>query len=74
MAVFGKTGFVRKQEILFAKKLLAWKYENSGMELPDDAALYAHAEKVVEQAHVIARKSGKNVLEILNELKGQVRR
>ncbi len=69
MTFFGKTGFVRKQEILFAKKLLTWKYENSGTGLPDDAALYAHAQQVVEQAHVIAQKSGKNVLDILKELR-----
>lgn len=65
MAIFGKNGFVRKQEVAFAKKLLVWKYEKSGTALPDEAALSLHAEKVVDDAHRIAKKSGNNVLEIL---------
>ncbi len=65
MAVFGKNGFIRQQEIAFAKKLLVWKYEQSNAVLPGEAAISAHAEKVVEDAHRIAKKSGSNVLEIL---------
>ena len=67
MAVFGKNGFIRQQEVAFAKKLLVWKYEQSGTALPDKAAISAHAEKVVEDAHRIAKKSGSNVLEILKD-------
>ncbi|MCP4718566.1 MAG: hypothetical protein GY860_03830 [Desulfobacteraceae bacterium] len=65
MAIFGKNGFIRKQEIAFAKKLLVWKYEKSGTALPHEAAISAHAEKIVADAHIIAKKSGYNVLEIL---------
>lgn len=67
MVIFGKNGFVRKQEVAFAKRLLVWKYEKSGSALPDDAALSAYAKEVVEQAHGIAKKSGTNVLEILKK-------
>ncbi len=67
MAVFGKNGFIRKQETVFARKLLVWKYENSGMALPDDSILSAQAQKVVEDAHLIAKKSGRDVLEILKD-------
>ncbi len=67
MAIFGKNGFVRKKEVAFTKKLLVWKYENSGSALPDDAVISAHAEKVVEDAHIIAKRSGRNVLEILKD-------
>ena len=67
MAIFGKNGFIRKQEIAFAKKLLIWKYEKSGSALPDDAVLDAYVEKIVDEAHIIAKKSGKNVLDILKE-------
>lgn len=67
MAIFGKKGFVRKQEVAFAKKLLVWKYEKSGMVLPDDAAISAQAEKIVYDAHIIAKKRGGNVLEILKD-------
>ena len=65
MAVFGKNGFIRQQEIAFAKKLLVWKFQKTGTALPDDALLSAHAKKIVADAHVIARKRGKNILEIV---------
>ena len=48
MAIFGKNGFVWKQEVTFAKKLLVWKYEKSGTALPDEAAILDHAKKIVE--------------------------
>ena len=65
MAIFGKNGLIRKQEIKFAKKLLASQYKTSGVALPDEAAISAYAEKIVDEAHRIAQKSGSSVLEIL---------
>lgn len=67
MAIFGKNGFIRKKEAAFAKKLLIWKYENAGMALPDEATLSAHAEKIVEDARVFAKKNGRNILEIMKD-------
>ena len=67
MAILGKIGFVRNKEIAFAKRLLVWKYEKSGTALPDEEALSAHAEKVVDEAHRIAKKSGNNILDILKD-------
>ncbi len=67
MVIFGKNGFVRRQEIGFARKLLVWKYEKSGMVAPDEADISAHAQRIVEQAHVIAKNTGSNVFEILKE-------
>ena len=67
MALFGKNGFIRKKEIAFAKKLLVWKYEKAGMKAPDDAVLAAYAEKIVDDAHVVARQRGKNVWEIIKD-------
>ena len=67
MAIFGKNGFVRKQEVVFAKRLLAWKYEKSGIPLPDENTLSAHARKIVHEAHIIGKKTGGNVLEILKD-------
>lgn len=58
---------MRRQEIGFAKKLLVWKYEKSGMVTPDETVLSAHAEKVVDQAHILAKNTGSNVFEILKE-------
>lgn len=65
MAIFGKNGFIRKQEIAFTKKLLVSQYETSGAVLPDEAAILAYAEKIVDEAHRIAKKSGNSVWEIL---------
>jgi len=65
MAIFGKNGFIRKQEIAFAKKLLASQYTQSGAALPDEATISAYAEKIVDEAHRIAKKGGSSVLEIL---------
>jgi ribosomal protein S7 len=67
MAIWGKNGFIRKQEVSFARKLLIWKYNQSGTALPDGKALSAHAQKIVDDAHVIAKKSGSNVLEIMKD-------
>ncbi|MBL6993765.1 hypothetical protein [Desulfobacula sp.] len=67
MAIFEKNGFIRKHEIAFARKLLVWKYEKSGTALPDETILSAHAEKIVDDAHIIAKESGSNVLEIMKD-------
>ena len=67
MVVFDKIGFIRKQEVAFTKKLLVWKYNQSGTALPDEKALTIHAQKIVEDAHIIAKKSGSNILEIMKE-------
>jgi hypothetical protein len=68
MAIFGKNGFIRKQEVGFAKKLLVWKYEKSGAVLPHESVISVHAEKVVADAHRIAKESGSNVLDIMKEM------
>lgn len=65
MVIFGKNGFIRKKEVAFAKKLLVWQYEKSGSALPDEKILFAHAEKIVAQAHIIAKKNGTTVLEMM---------
>ena len=67
MALFGKNGFIRKQEIALARKLLVWQYEKSGRPLPEEGDLMAHAQKVVDDAHVIAKERGSNVLSIIKE-------
>ncbi len=67
MAIFEKFKFFRKQEVAFARKLLIWKYEKTGTALPDEAAISAHAQKIVDEAHVIAKQSGSNVLEIMKD-------
>lgn len=54
----------------FAKRLLVWQYEKSGAALPHEAAISDYAKKIVDDAHMILKKTGKNVLEILkNQVK-----
>ena len=67
MGIFEKIGFIRKQEVALGKKLLIWKYEKSGTALPDETILSAHAEKIVNDAHIIAKESGRDVLEIMKD-------
>ena len=68
MAIFGKKGFIRRQETAFAKKLLIWKYEQSDTPRPGEADLAAQARQVVDEAHTIAKKRGINIMEILKDL------
>lgn len=51
-----------------AMRLLAWKYQNEGMPLPDKQTLQRQAGQIVENAHRIAGERGRNVLSILKEL------
>lgn len=74
MAIFRKNGFVWKQEVAFARRLLVWQHEKSGRTLPDEAFISAHAEKIVADAHVIAKRSGSNVLEILKTTVRDIKR
>lgn len=61
-------GFLRKQEKELAVKLLKWQYNRLNLPLPDDASLRIHAERLVDDAHRIAKEKGSNVLGILKEL------
>lgn len=67
MAIWGKNGLIRKQEVALAKKLLAWKFKNSSMALPNETTISAHAEKIVADAHKMATERGCNVLEIIKD-------
>ena len=67
-------GFLKNQQIKAATRLLAWHYEKSGQALPKRALLERHAHKLVDDAHRIARERGGNVLSILKEMVGEMRR
>jgi hypothetical protein len=61
-------GFFRQQEIKMAVRLLAWQYEREHLPVPGPAGLEAQAEKIVDEAHRIARERGGNLLSILKDL------
>ena len=61
-------GFIRNQQIKITVSLLQWKYKNDGLKIPDKKFLNNYAGKVVDEAKVIAKKRGLNILSILKEL------
>lgn len=67
MAIFGKNGFIWKHEVAFARNLLVRQYEKSHAALPEETVISSHAEKIVDTAHIIAKKSGRNILEIVKD-------
>jgi hypothetical protein len=67
-------GFIRKQENELALKLLKWQYNRLNLPIPDDASLKNHANKLVDDAHKIAREKGRNVFGIMKELINDLKR
>jgi len=55
-------------------RLLAWHYEKNGMVMPSISELGQQAERLVDDAHRIARERGRNVLSIIKELVGEIRK
>ena len=61
-------GFIRQQEEKLAVRFLSWQYEKLKRPIPDEAELAKQAAKIVEEAHDIARKRGRNVMSIIKDL------
>ena len=60
--------FIRQQEEKLAARLLRWRYQNHGIQPPSEAVLYRQAAYIVENAHAIAKKRGRNVISIIKDL------
>ena len=67
-------GFFRRQEEQLAARLLAWRYQHLNLALPAPDELAVRAQALVEEAHRIARERGRNVLSIMKELAGDLKR
>ncbi len=67
-------GFIRDQEIRLAMKLLDWKYKNMKMPVPNRDSLKQQAEKVVEDAHRIAKEKGHNLIDIMKDLINDIKK
>ena len=67
-------GFFRNQEVNLAVKLLKWKYQNAGSPLPEESVIRQYAEKVVDDAHRIAKERGSNVLSIIKDLVSEIQK
>ena len=61
-------GFIRQQEEKLAVRFLSWQYEKLKRPIPDEAEFANQAAKIVEEAHDIARKRGRNVMSIIKDL------
>jgi hypothetical protein len=61
-------GFVRRQEERLAIRLLTWQYQRMNRPLPASSELEGLAQKLVDDAHRIARERGRNVIEIIKDL------
>jgi len=67
-------GFIRQQEERLAVRFLVWQYERMNLPVPPIASLEKQAAKIVEDAHIIARKRGRNVVAIMKELVEEIRK
>ena len=61
-------GFIRQQEERMALRYLAWQYQRMNLPSPAHSEMEKQAAKIVDDAHAIARKRGRNVLGIIKEL------
>ena len=67
-------GFIRQQEEKLALHYLAWRYQKAGIPLPPTSHLKQQAARIVENAHRIARQSGRNVTAIVRELVDDIKK
>lgn len=67
-------GFFRQQEERMAVRLLTWQYQRLRMAPPRQDELETRAVALVDEAHRIARERGRNVLSIMKELVGDLRK
>jgi hypothetical protein len=64
-------GFFKNQQVKLAMRLLEKQYAEAGRPLPDNARLKEQAQRLVDDAHRIARERGGNVLAILKAMGSQ---
>lgn len=66
--------FWKRQQVGAAMRYLRWQYEKKGIPSPQGDELQRQAAALVEQAQSIARRTGKNVLEIVKDLINDLKR
>jgi len=66
--------FIKQQERKLALRLLEWHYQRNNITMPHIGQLREQANRVVDDAHRIARERGSNVLAIIKELIEDIRR
>lgn len=61
-------GFWQEQQKQAAAKFLRWRYQKEDRDIPGPEELDRLAESLVEEARLIAKRTGRNVLGIIKEL------
>jgi hypothetical protein len=67
-------GFIRQQEERLATRLLVWQYKREKLVVPPPEKLRDQAAAIVEEAHRIARETGGNVIAIVKEMIGDLKK
>ena len=67
-------GFIRQQEKRMAVRLLTWQYQRMNVPVPATEELEQQAARFVEDAHRIARERGRNMMSILKEMIGDLKK
>lgn len=58
---------LRQSELRLTKSILRWKLQKEGQPLPKNDELDAAASRLLDEARDIAKKTGKNLFDILKE-------
>lgn len=67
-------GILRRQEKRLAIRLLSWQYKRVNLSLPAIEDLERQADRLVDDAHRIARESGRNVMSIIKEMIADIKK
>jgi len=67
-------GILRRQEKRLAVRLLSWQYNRMNLSLPAIEELERQADKLVDDAHRIARERGRNVMSIIKEMIADIKK
>lgn len=57
-----------------AQRLLRWQYDRLKQPIPSDEIIGQQAARLVDEAHRIAKKSGRNILAIIKDLIADLRK
>ena len=55
-------------------RLLAWHYEKNAIVMPPPSELKQQADRLVSDAHRIARERGRNVMSIIKDLVADIKK
>lgn len=67
-------GFFRQQQENLAIRLILWQYKKNNLPLPSAAEIEAKASQIVDDAHRIAKMRGQNVISIIKDMIGDMKK